>query len=689
MERKNIQIRIVLVGLSLLLSLCGLFGAYLFFSGDATFLTDSFADTIQTPTPLPTLTPKPTRIPPTATPNPAVFVAAPCAFEIPKEAQVDCGFVVVPEDRRRPERTIKLAVAIYHSVAAQPADDPVIFLQGGPGAGALEWAASAYPFFIVPILQERDFIVFDQRGTGLSAPALDCDELWSVYFQDLKQQISAEVRAGAYAQALVTCRNRLTSDGTQLWAYTTATSAADVNDVLFALGYSRANLYGASYGTRVAQMVMRSYPESVRSAVLDSVVPLEVKMFDETAAVSEGALQTLFAGCAADPACQTAYPQLEKNFSELKQQFDAQPVSVTVTLPGEDQTYQMSVNGTTLTGAILWSMGRSDLIPTLPQSIHRMRDGNYSALSYALALPPLTLSNLSLGAYISINCHDQVYATTPEKIEAVLAAQPKTEALGLSGVFASGQALFDICRGWGAAPLVADENQPLTTDIPALVVAGQYDPITPPAFARQLAGHLSHSYLFEFSNVSHTPTVGSDSTCPLNTVLAFLHDPATEPSHACLAEMEPAHFRVPYTGSPPINLVSITNAEMGLNGKIPENWKYMGLGFAGRINSSLDITQVGLQIAEIGAADWLTWLTTEFYEKSGFDQPPLKTGERQENNLVWNLYQATSQGHPVDVALAEHGRQTLMVLLFSYRDERDALYETVFLPIVDSAMPVN
>src|SRR5689334_18731074 len=93
MNRKKIQIGVVLVGLGLLLSLCGLFAVYLFLSGDATFLTASFSDTIQTPTLPPTLTPTPTRVPPTATPNPAVFVAAPCAFDIPKDAKVNCGFV--------------------------------------------------------------------------------------------------------------------------------------------------------------------------------------------------------------------------------------------------------------------------------------------------------------------------------------------------------------------------------------------------------------------------------------------------------------------------------------------------------------------------------------------------------------------------------------------------------------------
>jgi len=546
MNRKNIKIWTAVSGLALLLSLCSLFAAYLFLSGDATFLTDSVAETIWTPTPPPTLTPTPTRVPLTTTPNPAVFVAAPCAFEIPKDARVDCGFVVVPEVRSRPARLIRLAVAVYHSAAAQAAADPVIFLQGGPGAGALEWAASVYPSFIVPILKERDFIVFDQRGIGLSEPALTCEELKSVYFQDLKQQIPAEERVIAYAQALVACRDRLTRDGTQLSAYTTTASAADVNDVLFALGYQQANVYGASYGTRVAQMVMRAYPERVRSAVLDSVVPVEVKMYDESAAVSDGALQTLFAGCAADPACHAAYPQLETDFAELRQQLEAQPVTVTVTMPAEAQTHQTPVNGLSLTGAILWALGRTDLIPTLPQSIHRMRGGDYSALSYALALPPLTFESLSLGASISVNCHDQVYATTPEKIEAALAAHPKAEALGLTGVFGSGQTVFDVCRLWGTAPLAPDENQPVTSDIPTLIVAGQYDPMTPPTFARQLAGHLSHSYLFEFPNVSHTPTINSASSCPLDIALAFLHDPSTEPSRSCLAEMEPARFIVPF-----------------------------------------------------------------------------------------------------------------------------------------------
>ncbi|MBN2393611.1 MAG: alpha/beta fold hydrolase, partial [Anaerolineae bacterium] len=257
-----------------------------------------------TPTPVSSPTSPPT-LPPTWTPTPEVrvlietpsFEQTQCPFDVPLDAQVDCGFVFVREERggTDPNDVIRLAIAVYHSTSADPLSDPVIFLQGGPGSGAVEDIVYAYDTLIAPILAERDFIVFDQRGTGLSQPLLDCPEYSRLVERQLRQGFFiGDEDPARYTAALLNCRDQLTLRGANLAAYTSAASAADVNDIVTVLGYDQVNLYGASYGTRLAQTVMRDFPGIVRSAVLDSALPLEIHIYNEQAAKTNYALNKLF-----------------------------------------------------------------------------------------------------------------------------------------------------------------------------------------------------------------------------------------------------------------------------------------------------------------------------------------------------------------------------------------------------------
>jgi pimeloyl-ACP methyl ester carboxylesterase len=635
----------------------------------------------------PTPSPTPVSGSPTSSPthvSGTAFSTLPCDFEIPAGAYVECGYVTVPEDRSDDlSRTIRLAVAVYHSSSRMDAPDAVIFLAGGPGEGAIEWAASAYSSVILPILQERDFIVFDQRGTGLSEPALDCDEIKDVYVEELIHPASEEGRVQLYTDALTACRDRLEKEGVDLAAYTTGENAADVVNILAALEYSQADLYGVSYGTRLAQFVMRDYPDKVRSVVLDSVVPLEVNMINDGSAASNNALQALFDGCAADSDCEKAYPRLKATFSNLMQQLKAKPLTVDVSLPGAGLTYQAVVDGNTFASVVLWTMRYSGFVPMIPQAITRAKAGDTAALSYALELPAYSFSDIALGDYISINCHDQIYATTPEEMGKAMARYAFPQALGFTWISDNPQILFNVCKLWGARKPGSGENDPVVSDIPALILAGKYDPITPPAFAQQLSNHLSHSYVLVFPDQSHCPTVGEEQ-CPMAVVVEFLHNPEVKPKASCLEEMTPLRFVVPYTGKPAIKFATATNTKMGVAGSVPSDWDSLGLGFYSRGNTILDVTQIGVQGDKAGAREWIVWLMKEFNGRAGFDREPVKAGERKANKMVWTLYKTTSQGRPVDLAFSEQGTWTLMVIMLSFSDERDALFQAVFLPVVDS-----
>ena len=239
-----------------------------------------------TPEPTKAATPTVVAPEPTATVEPtqepvATFEEGDCPFDVPEDAPVECGFVVVPEDHNNPEGpTIKLAVAVVKDESDNHQPDPVMLLAGGPGEKTVHNAPALAPV-LAPIHPNRDLIVFDQRGAGLSEPALECPEFVQAVF-DLLDEPDPEVALQAQFDALMACRDRLVSEGHNLSAYNTIQNAADVNAIRIALGYDQVNLYGGSYGSLLAQATMRDHPERIRSVAINSVLPLEKSIFVST-----------------------------------------------------------------------------------------------------------------------------------------------------------------------------------------------------------------------------------------------------------------------------------------------------------------------------------------------------------------------------------------------------------------------
>jgi pimeloyl-ACP methyl ester carboxylesterase len=197
---------------------------------------------------------------------------------------VFCGYVVVPENRSMPDgSTVSLATMVFKSTAANPNPVPLIYLQGGPGGAALPlFSSGQLDSALTAVLAERDLIVFDQRGNGSSLPSLDCPEVTQVeagqpdvLVSNLEQfePVPSSAVLAARLEATTKCRDRLARSGVDLDDFSSAANAADVNDVRVALGYSKLDLYGISYGTRVALTVMRDFPQIVNSANLDGVAP--------------------------------------------------------------------------------------------------------------------------------------------------------------------------------------------------------------------------------------------------------------------------------------------------------------------------------------------------------------------------------------------------------------------------------
>ncbi len=620
------------------------------------------------PSPIPTIVYTPT------------FENATCQFTAPT-ADVNCGYLIVPEDRTGdPSHTIKLAVAIYHSRSQSPAE-PVVFLQGGPGAEAVKLSADAYSVLVAPFLSKRDFIVFDQRGTGLSEPALNCDDLTKLYSQDVHGLIPASTRNLVYSSAVLSCNGLLQAQGINLKAYTTVESAADVRDLLVVLKYPKADLYGASYGTRLAQVVMRDYPNIVNSAILDSVVSVDTSLFSNYSNSIESGLKTLFTDCAIDPQCNAAYPNLETTFWDLVKQLDANPVTVTSS-NYPSGTITQTVTGETVLNVILGSIKESRYIATVPQTISRFKSGDFSTLVLEQSSLPYEFNGISPGLFINMTCHEQVLSTTPEQVQTDAHLQIIEDYAWLP-FYGDIEDIFKTCNSWGATAPEYGEDNPTISDIPSLIITGSFDPTTPPMYAKQVAAHLSHSYYFEFPNLGHTPTASDSSGCATDIMLQFLDNPSAEPDRSCLNKLKNPVFVVPYTGDPALALKTVNSH--GINVDVPKDWQLDTGGFYERDSSPFDTTTVGLLKVSGSTSSIQKLFSLQAYGYQGLDSPLTPAGQRHANGFNWKLYTSSSYGRPVDIAMVDDGSSSIVIVQFCNQDEHDALYRTVFLPMVDSA----
>jgi pimeloyl-ACP methyl ester carboxylesterase len=467
--------------------------------------------------------------------TPSTFKKSDCQFDAPSNIPIECGFLSVPEDRSQEDSPmIQLHVAIVRTQNPHPAPDPIIILHGGPGGYALD--NMEYWLYLFNFARsDRDLIVLDQRGVGYSIPSLNCPEAEEQWYQDWTQDLSMEISDQHYDEALQACHDRLAAEGINLSAYTSAANAADVEDLRAALGYAEWNLYGSSYGTRLALTIMRDHPEGVRSAILDSVYPPQVDLFSSIAVNFERSLDLVFERCTSDPDCNQTYPALETTFYELVDQLDREPLSFTLSRSSTTDLYPVLLNGDRLIWAVFQMLYMTDQIANLPWWITSIKAGTASAFPEILQWLIFSDDSLSEGMYYSIECNEETPFGSIEDIE----SSNKNVNPRLVDVFNLEQ-IHQICSGWDAKQPTLLENQAVSSDIPTLILSGEFDPITPPAWGLLTAESLSNSQFFEFPGFGHG-ILGSGTdrgNCSIHVVDAFLTDPSQPVEAGCISNFE-------------------------------------------------------------------------------------------------------------------------------------------------------
>ncbi len=447
---------------------------------------------------------------------PAPLTLVECAVK-GAEDKVKCGSLEVPESWEQPDgRKISLKIVVVP--AAKPTGlAPLFDFAGGPGMAVTDGAAF-YLTVGAANRATRDIVLVDQRGTGGSAP-LRCAEL---------EAASPLTRMYPVDRVRV-CREALAKDH-DLAQYTTLAAARDIDAVRAAIGAEKIDLFGLSYGTKLAQAYIREFPSHVRSAVLAGSAPMDLKTPLYHARNSENALRLIFTNCAADADCAAVYPSLEDDWAAIVARFEAGPVAMAT--PDGDLMVERGPFMETFR-ALLTTEGGQRRAPKL---IRAVATGDFAPFVKATTSGPRGF--IAEGLYLSVECAEGSALIDPAEIDAAKAdtfldRYRIDEQLGA-------------CAEWPIAEISPEFAEPVTSDVPTLIIAGGRDHVTPKDYAMRIAEGFSNSRVILIEELAHVADAISNIECFDNMALAFYEGADPDAVDAsCIAEMKAPAFELP------------------------------------------------------------------------------------------------------------------------------------------------
>ncbi len=454
----------------------------------------------------------------------------------PEGTVASCGYISLPLDYAQPAGTrIEIYYTQLHSLGDKP--DPLVYLVGGPGSSGTQLMSISYERYLKAFAPERDIIIIDQRGTGMSNPPLYCREALFRLGDILAS--AHDQHAELLLEILSNCRDRLAGNGVQFEAFHSTNNARDVVNVLLALGYKRWNLVGVSYGTRLALEIMRESPQHLRSVILDSVYPPQADIYVDAYYHGERALDVLFEACASSSSCDTRYPQLRALFYRLYDQLNETPLYAPYKPPNARRV-MIEISGYRLYDWVFSWLYEVPAIQLIPKLLYELARGRADNAANVGAVFESAMTSLSLGMHYTVQCQEE-YAMLPARdYAALLAAHP--HLTGFLAYPVEGQAtLARLCEMWGGYSRPLSANEAVHSEVPTLLLSGDYDPITPPAYADMAAETLGNAYNIKLPHVGHAVLRSDD--CAVEIAVAFIDEPHEEPNDSCIEGMQPLRFR--------------------------------------------------------------------------------------------------------------------------------------------------
>lgn len=459
-----------------------------------------------------------------------------CRLEHPARLlalSAQCGTLTVPENYDKPDgRKIDLFIARVPAISLNKAPDPLFLIAGGPGTSAVDlYTSSAAPFDRVR--RDRDIILLDQRGTGRSH-RLDCH-----YNQDLFQKFD-EIEVGPENR---NCRDELakTSD---LGQYTTSVAVKDLDAARRALGYERIDLYGGSYGTRVAQHYARRYPKSTRAVILDGVIYPEIVLGPDIAIDAERALERILKRCRDDLSCSRAFHDPYVDYRELRARLTTTPAHATVSEAATGRPINFEFTAKHLSAVLRFASYNDDQAALLPLSLFlAAHEDNFTPLANQFRVFARTLDEaFAYGMHNSVACSEDTPFIDPARLDRVA-----LDATHMGSVQV--MELVEACADWPRGVVDADLHAPLHSEAAALLLSGADDPVTPPEYAARAQKGFADSKHVVIGGHGHGQI---SAPCVDRMIAAFLAAGTTQGlDTSCTKKLAPMPFFITLAGPAP------------------------------------------------------------------------------------------------------------------------------------------
>ena len=462
-----------------------------------------------------------------------------------------------------------------------------------------------------------------------------------------------------------------------LRTYRSAVHADDLVDLRTALGIGTYTLYGSSYGSRLAQTVMRDHPEDVRSVILSGVYPIEVNLLGSTPETFRAALDNVFAACADDADCHAALPDPWSVYRRQVDRLDAEPIVTSIAVD-VDTSFTSKIAGDDLVNAFHGALYRADSAAMVPDVLNDLEDGDTSRHE-RLAAESIT-DIAAVAPYVTVQCHEEVPFTTVAEIDTDHTGVDAVDRVDLPpGLL--GSELVDLCPAWDLGPPDPTENDPVSWDQPTLLFSGAFDPITPPAWADLLAARLPRL------RTVHSAARGHDSDegyCAQGIMADFVEHPDLAFTTTCLAyrtQLELDHGALRWNSETAPTLVR-SGVELSFDGGVTEietpEWITTWTDDARIFWRDLDVLDLTSVIVQPGERRRDTF--TEDLDLEVSRRSPVATPGRRDG---WSRFELATAGK--DLVVHERTEPTaLMVALVAYDAELAELERNVVVPMLES-----
>lgn len=440
----------------------------------------------------------------------------------------ECGELTVkenPDDENSPE--ISLSILRLPAVSPAPELDPLFLIQGGPGGSSIDLAAQIHGYF-ADVRKNRDLIFVDQRGTGKSNP-LQCEKL-----SDDELRLSDAMQLEKYMVLMRACAQKYQQNAP---FYITTYAVQDLDAVRRALGYANINLWGASYGTRVALEYARNYPQHTRTLVLDGVAPVSIALPKFFSRDAMAALVAVNAECMAQVDCVKEFGDIVHKAEQVVQRLDAaqtdnKPLVVSFEHPRYRQQEQLTITPKIFSSLIFMSLYSRDLTVLLPRAISNAEQNDFRLLAVLSALTSEENMELKISEamHFSIICNEDWHFIDSIDVERA------PLFLGMNRL----QDMAAVCAFWPKANVPEHYWLPIQSNVAALLLSGKHDPVTPSTWADTVAAHLPNSTRLEAAGGNH---VISTEGCVPQLIAQFIEQGGMQNIKTdCVEQIKPLPF---------------------------------------------------------------------------------------------------------------------------------------------------